>query len=92
MKATIIRLAKSKFGLTTMLFLLFIGFIDSYSIYRQLRMNKEINELEQNKKEYQDQIVEFRKKIQTIEEDKDRVAREKYLYKKPDEDLLIIKE
>lgn len=90
MKATIVRFATGKFGLTTLLFLLFIGFIDSYSIYRQVRLNKEINKLEGIKKDYKNQIVELKSKIKTVEKDKNRVAREKYLYKNPDEDLLII--
>lgn len=92
MKAKMFKVLKSKFGITTMLFFLVLTFFDSYSLIRQYNLKMKIQELEKVKSEYIENIADLSSKIETVENDKERVARERYFYKKADEELFIIQE
>lgn len=92
MKATFFNVLKSKFGISTIIFLLIIFFFDSYNIIRQIKLNKQISELQNQKMAYKDEIKKLSSRIQVVENDKMRVAREKYYYKEADELLLIYKD
>jgi hypothetical protein len=86
------KILKNKYWLITIAFLVIFLFFDSYNLFRQIKLKKSIAELEDMNLEYQDNIKELDQKLEDAKENKERIAREKYLYKEKDEDLIIIYE
>ncbi len=87
------RITRNKYFLFTICFLLWMVFLDSNDIRTQIRLTKQLHELEQEKEFYE-------KKIETVKKDRqellsndkllEKFAREKYLMKKPSEDIYVI--
>lgn len=70
-------------------------FIDTNSCTRQYELKQQINKLEQRKIYYKKEIEKDRKAIKDMESDPDNLekyARERFLMKKKDEEIFIIKE
>ena len=67
-------------------------FLDNYSYFDHRVLNKQINELEDNKKYYQDEIKKDQQNIKQLNnpEQIEKYAREKYYMKKDSEDIYII--
>ena len=67
-------------------------FFDNYSYFEHRFLNKEINELNDNKKYYQSEITKDSIKIKHLKNDNmiEKYAREKYFMKKDSEDIYII--
>jgi cell division protein FtsB len=76
--------------------LLFFGiwmlFLDNYSYFDHRVLNNEIEELEDNKKYYQEEIQKDKKSIKNLNNPIliEKYAREKYYMKKDSEDIYII--
>ena len=76
--------------------LLFFGiwmlFLDNYSYLDHRVLNKEINELEDNRNYYKDEITSDSIKIKRLQNPDmiEKYAREKYFMKKDSEDIYII--
>ncbi len=76
--------------------LLFFGawmvFLDNYSYFDHRVLNKEIEELEDNKKYYQDEIRRDEQAIKLLRnpDQVEKYAREKYYMKKDSEDIYIV--
>lgn len=77
------------------LFVLIVGFLDPNSYYHRYLHHERISHLEDEIRNYQDiynrdtrTLQELEKNPRTIE----KVARERYFMKKPNEDIYIIKE
>lgn len=76
--------------------LLFFGswmiFLDNYSYFDHLILNNQIEELEENKAYYQEEIKKDEKQIKMLQnpEQIEKYAREKYFMKKDSEDIYII--
>ncbi|HLA54520.1 MAG TPA: septum formation initiator family protein [Flavobacterium sp.] len=76
--------------------LLFFGtwmlFLDNYSYLDHRLLDKQINELEDNKKYYQDEIRKDQENIKTLKnpDQIEKYAREKYYMKRDSEDIYII--
>jgi cell division protein FtsB len=69
-------------------------FFDTNDIYTQVKLNGQLNKLEQEKEFYKERISEVRKDRKELFSDQkllEKFAREKYLMKKKTEDLYIIK-
>lgn len=86
---------KHKYLITLALFAVIIGFLDENSVVRRLGYAREANrlrgEIEQYRKEYEEstgRLNELLLDSGAIE----RIAREKYLMKKPDEDIYVFEE
>lgn len=85
---------KNKYLLTLLAFSFWIFFIDDYNLIKQYQLNKDIEQLE-NQKEYY--LTEIEKdstqfyRIQHIKEEQETFAREKFLMKKEEEDIYIIR-
>jgi len=83
---------KSRYFWVTMAFLVWLLIFDNYSYLEHRILNKEIEELEVEKKFRQEEIkkdclqIKKFKKLEEVE----RYAREKYYMKKPNEDVFII--
>ncbi|MPT36652.1 MAG: hypothetical protein E2604_16580 [Flavobacterium sp.] len=67
-------------------------FLDNYSYLEHRVLDKEINELEDNKKYYQDEIKKDSENIKKLKnpDQIEKYAREKYYMKRDKEDIYII--
>jgi cell division protein FtsB len=67
-------------------------FLDNYSWLNSRALNSQIDEMEDNKKYYQDEITKDNKSIKLLKnpEQIEKYAREKYFMKKDSEDIYII--
>tara|TARA_B100000902_G_C27319017_1_gene923151 strand:+ start:2666 stop:2983 length:318 start_codon:yes stop_codon:yes gene_type:complete len=85
---------KNKYIITLILFTFWIIFIDDYNLIKQYQLKKEINQLELQKKYYKSEIkkdsTEFYN-LQNIKSEQEKFAREKFLMKKDNEDIFIIR-
>ncbi|MAU37064.1 MAG: hypothetical protein CMD14_06810 [Flavobacteriales bacterium] len=85
---------KNKYIITLILFTLWIVFIDDYNVIKQHKLNKEIEDLEQQKAYYLNQIekdsIEYYH-LNNTKKEQERFAREKFLMKKDNEDVFIIR-
>ncbi|SRR5690606_29328144 len=80
----------NKYIVATMAFLVWMVFFDQNKLTNQLQLSHEINELERNKEYYQEQIQVVREARKELNSNLERFAREKYYFKKSDEDVFII--
>ncbi|QCR23431.1 septum formation initiator family protein [Pontibacter sp. SGAir0037] len=84
---------RSFYFITTVLFLVWMLFFDSNDFVTQYHMSKQLSDLEDDKEYYQDLINEVqkdRKELMSNPELLEKFAREKYLMKRPTEDVFII--
>lgn len=76
-------------------FLVWMLFIDANDFYSQFKKRRKLNELEKQKEYYIQMIRDVEKdREELLSSDKllEKFAREKYLMKKPEEDLFVIME
>lgn len=81
--------------ITTALFVLWMLFLDSNNLIARYQLTSKLNSLENEKEYYEEKILEVEKDRQELFGDAELVekyAREKYLMKKPQEDIFIIEE
>jgi cell division protein FtsB len=85
---------KNKYIITLLVFVLWIFFLDDYSLIKQRKIKNQVEKLK-NQKEYY--ISEIKKdstelnNLKTNTEKQEKFAREKFLMKKENEDIYIIK-
>ena len=91
-KKPFLKFVSNKYVLVLLLFVVWMLFLDNYSYLEQRLLNKEINELDDNKKYYQDEIKADQQKIKLLKntDQVEKYAREKYFMKKDSEDIYII--
>lgn len=85
----------NKYVITLVLFVVVVGFLDENSLVRRMQYMREENrlldEIERYSAEYEKNTI----KLQELSVDSgaiERIAREKYLMKKPDEDIYVFDE
>lgn len=86
---------KHKYLITVLIFAVIIGFLDENSIVRRASNQREIITLHKEIDKYQAEYDENTKRLNELMTNPDameKVAREKYLMKKPDEDIYVIEE
>jgi len=79
--------------ITTFLFLVWMLFFDSNDFITQYQMNKTMRDLEEEKEHYLEKMEEVqqdRKELMSDPKLLEKFAREKYLMKRPNEDVFII--
>lgn len=91
-KTRLFKILSSKYIIVSLFFLSWMLFFDDYSYLEHRIINRELNELEDNKKYYQDEIKKDNHNIKTLKnpEQIEKYAREKYFMKKDSEDIYII--
>ena len=80
---------------TGITFLVWMTFLDSNDLINRYRLSAKLRSLENEREYYQEKINEVEKDRQELmgtTELLEKFAREKYLMKKPTEDIFIIKE
>ena len=92
---TFIRLLKNKYLVVLGVFLAWILFFDDRDVFTQLERKAELNSLLERKQHYQQEILVAKKQLTDIQNNAsalEKVAREKYKMKKPNEDLFLVEE
>jgi cell division protein DivIC len=82
----------NKYVLVSLIFLVWMLFLDNYSYLDHRLLNKEVSELEDNKTYYKDEIKKDNSQIKKLKNpaEIEKYAREKYFMKKDSEDIYII--
>ncbi len=85
----------SFFFLAGISFIAWMIFFDSNDLYSQYKLSKKLSTLVEQKEYYQEKIVEVKEDREELFSNEDlleKFAREKYLMKKPEEDIYIVVE
>ena len=85
---------RNKYVITSILFLLWILFLDDYNLINQKRMQEKVNELVKQKDFYNSEIKSDSTELSELKNNpkqQERFAREKFLMKKENEDVFIIR-
>ena len=85
---------KNKYIVTLIIFTFWILFIDDYNLIKQYKLKQNIKELENKKEYYLNEIKKDSTELYNIinnKKEQERFAREKFLMKKDNEDVFIIK-
>ena len=87
-----LKIVSNKYLLISLLFAVWMLFLDNYSYMDQRQLNKQIDELQDNKKYYQDEIKKDNQSIKLLknQDQVEKYAREKYYMKKENEDIYIV--
>lgn len=81
----------NKYSLTVLAFIIWIVFLDSkHSIVKQYKLNRQINELKESKKDYLVKLEDAKLEYNDLTSNKEKYAREKYFISKTGEDVYII--
>lgn len=90
-KKTWLKIVSNKYLLISLLFAVWMLFLDNYSYMDQRQLNKQIDELQDNKKYYQDEIKKDNQGIKLLknQDQVEKYAREKYYMKRENEDIYI---
>lgn len=82
----------NRYFLILLLFTIWMLFFDNYSYLDHRHLDKEIEELENNKEYYQQEIKKDKKNIKILNstDQNEKYAREKYYMKRDSEDIYII--
>lgn len=90
-----IGLAKNKFLIASVAFILWMIFFDRYDLSTQYNYQKEKSKLEYEKDFYTKEISSIEKSIKNVQynpQEIQRIAREKYKMKRNNEDVYVIME
>lgn len=87
-----LKIVSNKYLLISLLFGVWMLFLDNYSYMDQRQINKQIDELQDNKKYYQDEIRKDKENIKSLknQDQVEKYAREKYYMKRENEDIYIV--
>lgn len=82
----------NRYVIVTVFFIVWMFFVDNTSFFDHRILNKEIDELENNKKYYQQEIKKDENSIKLLNnpDQTEKYAREKYYMKRDSEDIYII--
>ncbi|MEO9482068.1 MAG: septum formation initiator family protein [Ekhidna sp.] len=84
---------KNFYVLASLFFMVWLAFVDSNDLFLQTELSNKKAELEDARRFYQDKILEVKNDQAALNSNPDlleKMAREKYLMKKPNEDLYIV--
>ena len=84
-----------KYLITILVFLLVVVFLDENSLMNRAQYRQEISTLKSEIQKYRTQYNEDTQKLKELMENPEaleKIAREKYFMKKPNEDIFIIEE
>ncbi|HEY9184808.1 MAG TPA: septum formation initiator family protein [Salegentibacter sp.] len=86
------RFLSNKYVLLSLIFAGWMIFLDSNSWFIHNELNQELNELEDNKNYYRNEIAKDKAVIEQLQDsvELEKFARQKYFMKRADEDIYII--
>ena len=88
-------ICRRKYLITVVAFAVIIGFLDENSLFRRLAYEREISQLKEEIAKYRADYEENTKRLNELNSNPDaieQVAREKYLMKKPNEDIYVFED
>ena len=88
-------IGKQKYLITILIFAAIIGFLDENSAIRRIGYTREISRLQSEIDKYRADYEENTKKLNELSSNPDaieQIAREKYLMKKPNEDIYVFED
>ena len=87
-----LRFLSNRYVIVSLFFISWMFFLDNYSYFDHLILNKEIDELEDNKSYYQQEIRKDSENIKLLRnpDQVEKYAREKYYMKRDSEDIYLI--
>lgn len=88
-----IKILKNKYLVALAIFFAWILFFDSRDVFTQLEKRAELNSLLESKRFYEKEISVAKKQLADIQNNAaalEKIAREKYKMKKPNEDLFLV--
>jgi len=87
-----LKIVSNKYLLISLLFGVWMLFLDNYSYMDQRQINNQIDELQDNKKYYQDEIRKDNQSIKLLknQDQVEKYAREKYYMKRENEDIYLV--
>jgi hypothetical protein len=80
----------NKFTLTLFIFIVWIAFIDRYNWIVQYKLSRTVSYLENEKIKYEKSLAQASIDRETLRQDKEKIAREKYYMHKENEEVIII--
>ena len=86
---------RNKYFILLLLFIFWIVFLDDYNLINQNKMKNNVDDLKEQKEFYISEIKSDStelSKLKNDSEEQERFAREKFLMKKDNEDIFIIRE
>ena len=86
---------KNRYFLVAFTFFVYMLFFDQNDVFTQIELKSELSELEENKAYYQERITETKKDLNDLLTDNthlEKFAREKYLMKRPEEEIFVLVE
>ena len=88
----ILKILGNRYVIVLVFFTVWMLFLDNTSYMEHRILNKQLDELEDNKKYYQDEINKDEQNIKTLKnpDQIEKYAREKYYMKRDSEDIYII--
>jgi cell division protein DivIC len=91
-KRPLLRILSNRYVLVLLVFAVWMLFLDNYSWLNQRLLDNDINELNDNKKYYKDEIKKDVRNIKILKDSNqiEKFAREKYYMKRDSEDIYII--
>lgn len=95
MSKRFINILRNKYLITTLALMVWLLFFDKNDILSQVERTKELRALEEERDYYQAEIEKSKqdmKELQTNPKNLEKFAREKYLMKKPNEEVFVIVE
>jgi len=87
------KLIKNRYVIATMVLFVYLLIFDQYSFYAQYRLMSELNQLEDEREFYQNELHNDSLTYHTLfnnKENLEKFARERFMMKKPNEDIFII--
>ena len=88
-------ICKHKYLITIVIFLVFIVFLDENNLINRFQHKNEIRLMKEEIEEYRKQFDEDTERLKELTDNPEgleKIAREKYLMKKPNEDIFILEE
>ncbi|MBT3621443.1 septum formation initiator family protein [Flavobacteriales bacterium] len=86
---------RNKYLILLVLFILWIVFLDDYNLINQNKMKNKVNDLKDQKEFYLTEITNDSTELSKLRNDtneQEKFAREKFLMKKDNEDIFIIRD
>ena len=83
---------RRKYLITVVAFAVIIGFLDENSLVRRFGYEREISQLKEEIEKYRADYEENTNEISTNPDAIEQIAREKYLMKKPNEDIYVFED
>lgn len=80
----------SKYGIVTILFLIWMVFLDDHNVMTRYKLDLTVRQLEQEVVDNYDRLAQAKIDKVEMEQNIEKYAREKYYMHKPNEDVLII--